>query len=130
MQRGGAYYSEAAVGLIGSLRGTRADTHVANVRNDGTLPFLHDDSVIEVPCSVDGSGPRPVPVDPVAPDLAGLIAHVDAYERLAVDAALRGGRERVYRALLAHPLVGQHAVAECLTDRLLAANASSPGRVP
>jgi 6-phospho-beta-glucosidase len=130
MQRGGAYYSEAAVGLIGSLRSAEAATHVANVRNDGTLPFLDDDSVIEVPCSVDAAGPRPVPVGPVAPDLAGLIAHVDAYERLAVDAALRGGRERVYRALLAHPLVGQHTLAECLTDRLLAANASALSWLP
>jgi 6-phospho-beta-glucosidase len=126
-QRGGAYYSEAAVGLIGSLYGGAAATHVANVRNEGTLPFLDDDSVIEVPCSVDSAGPRPEPVGAVGPDLAGLIAHVDAYERLALDAAVRGGRERVYRALLAHPLVGQHAVAERLTDRLLAANASSLG---
>ena len=130
MQRGGAYYSEAAVGLIGSLRGFPSATHVANVRNDGTLPFLDGDSVIEVPCSVDVGGPRPEPVGAVGPDLAGLIAHVDAYERLAVDAALRGGRERVYRALLAHPLVGQHSLAECLTDRLLAANASFLGWAP
>ena len=130
MQRGGAYYSEAAVGLIGSLRGFPSATHVANVRNDGTLPFLDGDSVIEVPCSVDVGGPRPEPVGAVGPDLAGLIAHVDAYERLAVDAALRGGRERVYRALLAHPLVGQHSLAECLTDRLLAANASLLGWTP
>jgi 6-phospho-beta-glucosidase len=132
MQRGGAYYSEAAVGLIASLhadahaaQATHATnaTHVANVRNGGTLPFLDDDAVIEVPCSVDRTGPRPEPVDPVAPDQSGLIAHVDAYERLALDAARRGGRDRVYRALLAHPLVGQHALAEGLTDRLLAANA-------
>jgi 6-phospho-beta-glucosidase len=130
MQRGGAYYSEAAVGLIGALRGDATATHVANVRNDGALPFLDDDAVVEVPCAVDAAGPRPEPVGAVAPELAGLIAHVDAYERLAVDAALRGGRERVYRALLAHPLVGQHTLAECLTDRLLAANASYLDSVP
>ena len=130
MQRGGAYYSEAAVGLIGSLRATVPSPHVANVRNRGTLPFLDDDSVIEVSCAVDSAGPVPTSVAAVAPELAGLIAHVDAYERLALDAALRGGRERVYRALLAHPLVGQHTLAECLTDRLLAANAPSLGWEP
>jgi 6-phospho-beta-glucosidase len=124
MQRGGAYYSEAAVGLIGALGGRVAAPHVANVRNGTTLPFLADDSVIEVTCAVDADGPVPDPVGPVAPDLAGLIAHVDAYERLAVDAAVHGGRERVYRALLAHPLVGQHRLADGLTDRLLAANAA------
>jgi 6-phospho-beta-glucosidase len=28
----------------------------------------------------------------------------------------------VYRALLAHPLLGQHHLADTLTDKLLAAN--------
>ena len=45
-----------------------------------------------------------------------------AYEHLALDAAVPGGRERVFRALLAHPLVGQVELAEGLTDRLLAHN--------
>jgi 6-phospho-beta-glucosidase len=53
---------------------------------------------------------------------AGLVAHVSAYERLALEAAIHGGRDRVYRALLAHPLIGQHAVATRLTDLLLDAN--------
>ena len=47
---------------------------------------------------------------------------VTAYEHLALDAALRGGRDRVFQALLAHPLVGQVDLAEGLTDRLLAHN--------
>jgi 6-phospho-beta-glucosidase len=51
-----------------------------------------------------------------------LIAHTFAYEQLALEAALHGSRDRVFRALLAHPLVGQLELAEGLTDRLLAAN--------
>jgi 6-phospho-beta-glucosidase len=47
---------------------------------------------------------------------------VSAYEELALDAALRGGRERVFRALLAHPLLGQAEVAETLADRMIDAN--------
>ena len=53
---------------------------------------------------------------------AGLVAAVTAYEHLALDAALHGGRERVFQALLAHPLVGQLDLAEGLTDRLIAHN--------
>jgi alpha-galactosidase/6-phospho-beta-glucosidase family protein len=37
-------------------------------------------------------------------------------------AALHGGRERVFRALLAHPLVGHQRQAERLTDLLIDAN--------
>jgi 6-phospho-beta-glucosidase len=123
-QRGGAYYSEAAVALLASLAGDRRDRQVVNVRNAGTLPFLPDDAVIEVPAVIGADGPRPEPVSPVAPVMRGLIAHVSAYEELAVDAARRGGRDRVAMALLAHPLVGQFDLAGRLADRLIAENAA------
>ncbi|MEV8509576.1 6-phospho-beta-glucosidase [Actinoplanes sp. NPDC051475] len=123
-ERGGAYYSEAAVGLIAALYGHDPDgVHSVNIRNDGVLPFLHDRAVIEVSAHAGKDGPAPLPVTPLAPDLAGLVAHVSGYEELALDAALHGGRQRVYRALLAHPLIGQHDYAEALTDKLLAAGA-------
>ncbi|MFF4340205.1 6-phospho-beta-glucosidase [Kitasatospora sp. NPDC001540] len=123
-KRGGAFYSEAAVQLIASLLGTdgRTTVQVVNTRNDGVLPFLPDDAVIEVPAEVDATGVRPLPQRPVEPLYAGLIAHVTAYEHLALDAALHGGRDRVFDALLAHPLVGQIELADQLTDRLLAHN--------
>ncbi|WP_111553031.1 6-phospho-beta-glucosidase [Kitasatospora sp. SolWspMP-SS2h] len=123
-QRGGAFYSEAAVQLIASLLGTdgRTTVQVVNTRNDGVLPFLPDDAVIEVPAEVDAAGVRPLPQRPVEPLYAGLIANVTAYEHLALDAALHGGRDRVFDALLAHPLVGQIELADQLTDRLLAHN--------
>ncbi len=122
-QRGGAWYSEAAVDLLVSLTGDRQDVQVVNTLNHGTLPFLPDDAVIEVPAVIGSAGADPVLIDPVDPLLRGLIAHVYAYEELALDAALRGGRDRVYDALLAHPLVGQADTAQCLTDRLIAENA-------
>jgi 6-phospho-beta-glucosidase len=124
MQRGGAYYSEAAVNLCASLLGTGAGdpVQVVNVRNGGTLPFLPDDAVVEVPAEVDHDGARPLPAEPLEPLYAGLVANVTAYEHLALDAALRGGRKRVFEALLAHPLVGQVDLAEGLTDRLIAHN--------
>jgi 6-phospho-beta-glucosidase len=121
-QRGGAYYSEAAVNLVASLVADRGDVQVVNLRNDGTLPFLDDSAVIEVPARVGGTGVTAVPVEPLEPLFAGLVAHVSAYEQLALDAAVHGGRDRVYRALLAHPLIGQHDVAARLTDLLLDAN--------
>ena len=121
-KRGGAFYSEAAVALASSLLRDTGDVQVVNAYNNGTLPFLADDAVIEVSAVVDGSGAAPLPVAPLEPLYAGLIANVTAYEELALDAALRGGRDRVFTALLSHPLVGQYAYAEALTDRLIAHN--------
>jgi 6-phospho-beta-glucosidase len=122
--RGGAFYSEAAVALLASLVTDARDRQVVNVRNNGTLPLLSDEAVIEVSALVGAAGAAPVDVAPVSPLMSGLIAHVSAYEELALAAALHGGRDRVAAALLAHPLVGQYDLAQKLTDRLLAENAA------
>ncbi|MFI0225033.1 6-phospho-beta-glucosidase [Streptomyces lydicus] len=121
-RRGGAFYSEAAVALTSSLLGDTGDVQIVNTLNNGTLPFLPDDAVIEVPATVDAAGPAPLPVRPLEPLYAGLIANVTAYEHLALEAALRGGRERVFSALLSHPLIGQIDYADQLTDELIAHN--------
>ncbi|MFI6486445.1 6-phospho-beta-glucosidase [Streptomyces sp. NPDC050564] len=122
-KRGGAYYSEAAVDLAASLLGGGGNPYqVVNTYNKGTLPFLPDDAVIEVQAAIGPKGPAPLSVPSVDPLYAGLMANVTAYEDLALEAALRGGRDRVFRALLSHPLVGQYAYADALTDQLIAHN--------
>jgi 6-phospho-beta-glucosidase len=121
-QRGGAFYSEAAVNLLASLVAGTGDVQVANVRNNGTMPFLADDAVIEVPAVIDARGAHPLPLAPVPALHAGLIAHVTAYEGLALEAAVHGGRGRVFEALLAHPLIGQYEQADRLTDLLISEN--------
>ncbi|MEU5110361.1 6-phospho-beta-glucosidase [Streptomyces longwoodensis] len=122
-RRGGAFYSEAAVDLAAALLGGGGSPYqVVNTYNHGTLPFLPADAVIEVQAAVGAQGASPLPVPRVDPLYAGLMAHVTAYEDLALEAALRGGRDRVVRALLAHPLIGQHAYADRLADELIAHN--------
>ncbi|MFD9321053.1 6-phospho-beta-glucosidase [Streptomyces sp. NPDC060053] len=122
-KRGGAYYSEAAVDLAAALlTGSGSPYQVVNTLNHGTLPFLPDDAVIEVQAAVGPKGPSPLPVPPLDPLYSGLMANVTAYEDLALRAALHGGRDRVFKALLSHPLVGQYAYAEQLTDQLVAHN--------
>ena len=122
-QRGGAFYSEAAISLLGGLLGDSGARHVANVWNAGTLPFLPDDAVIEVPATVGTGGAVPLPVAPLEPRYAGLVAHVAAYEELAAEAAVKGGLQRVEQALLAHPLVGQYDLARRLAAELVSINA-------
>jgi 6-phospho-beta-glucosidase len=122
-RRGGAGYSEAAVELVAGLFGSGGEArHVVNLRNAGALPFLADDAVVEVPARVGPDAVEPVRLPQLSPVERGLVAHVSAYEELALEAALRGGRERVFRALLAHPLVGQADVAQTLADRMIDAN--------
>jgi 6-phospho-beta-glucosidase len=120
MQRGGAYYSEAALGLVSSLSSDDRGVHEVDVRNAGTIAGLADDDVVEVPARVGRNGPEPLPQRPLAPELLGLVQHVAAYERLTVRAALTRDPVDARKALLAHPLIGQVELVDGLLDRLVA----------
>jgi 6-phospho-beta-glucosidase len=119
-QRGGAFYSEAAVGLVGALSGAKPGIHVVDVRNDDTLEGLQPDDVIEVAAQVDANGPAALAQRPLAPELLGLTQHVTAYERLAAEAAVTRDVGTARKALLAHPLIGQTALVDALAESMLA----------
>ncbi len=121
-KRGGAYYSEAAAQLIASLHAGTGDVQVVDVRNDGALPDLPDDAAVEIPARIDADGAHAAPLAPLAPELLGLVQHVKAYERLAVQAAIHGDRAAALKSLVANPLVGRYNVAVALLDALLEAN--------
>jgi 6-phospho-beta-glucosidase len=118
-QRGGAYYSEAAVALVASLTADGGDVQIVDVRNHGTLAGLADDDVVEVPARIGREGAAPLPQAPLGPELLGLVQHVAAYERLAAAAARAADRDIARLALLANPLVREHELAERMLDRLL-----------
>jgi 6-phospho-beta-glucosidase len=118
MQRGGAYYSEAALGLIASLSTGDGAVHEVDLRNGETVSGLAPDDVVEVPARVGTSGATPLPQPPLAPELLGLVQHVAAYERLTVRAALSRDPTDARKALLAHPLIGQVELVEGLVERM------------
>jgi 6-phospho-beta-glucosidase len=119
-QRGGAFYSEAALGLVASLVSGDGAVHEVDIRNNGTLAGLADDDVVEVPARVTRTGAEPLTQPPLAPELLGLTQHVAAYERLALQAALSREPVDVKKALLAHPLIGQYTIAEQLLESMVA----------
>jgi len=122
-RRGGAFYSEAATALVTSLAADAGDVQVVDVRNEGAVKGLQDDDVVELPARIGRDGATPLPQSPLAPELLGLVQHVTAYERLAVEAANDGDRVTARKALLAHPLIGQWGTVDVLVERLLAADA-------
>src|SRR5204863_230074 len=72
-RRGGAYYSEAAVGLVRSLSMDDGAVHEVDMRNGGTLAGLADDDVVEVPARVGRDGLVALEQAPLAPELLGLV---------------------------------------------------------
>ncbi len=121
-RRGGAFYSEAAARLMASLHARTGDLQVVDVRNDGALPELPHDAVVEVPAAIDGAGAHTTALAPLAPELLGLVQQVKAFERLTVRAATTGDRSIALKALMANPLVRDYETAAPLLDALLEAN--------
>jgi 6-phospho-beta-glucosidase len=109
-------YETMAAALAEALTGRAPATLIVNVPNHGVVEELPDDAVIEVPCRVDTTGTRPLPI--AAPTLhqLGLIAQVKACERAVIDAALSGSAEAALQAFALHPLIGSlHAARQLAT---------------
>jgi 6-phospho-beta-glucosidase len=124
-ERGGHLYSEAAVALIASLSGAEPGHHVIDVQNQGTLPFLSAESVIETSCFIekDSVSRNPVFAKP-NPVLTSLLQSVKAYETLAVQAALSGERSVAHRALACNPITADLDRALPCLDEMLHQNRS------
>ncbi|RJX39637.1 6-phospho-beta-glucosidase [Paenibacillus pinisoli] len=121
-QRGGAYYSEAAVNLMYSLYTDRRDIQTLNVRNGNIIDFLPEDASIEVNCVVTAQGPIPIPLQNVPAHVTGLLHAVKTYESLTIEAAITGDKGIALQALVHHPLVPSVSVAKTLLEEMLEAN--------
>ena len=123
--RGGAFYSAAALDLIAALTGAKPARLVVNVRNNGAIPDLPDDQVIEVLSEVDATGARPIPIAPLGGARRDLILKLGALGKATVATALSGDRAAAIDALALNPLVPNHDVAEVIGGELLAAHAAN-----
>ena len=120
-QRGGAFYSEAATGLVTSLVTGDGAVHEVDCATTAPSPALPTTTWWRFPPGSRADGSSRSRRSPLAPELLGLTQHVAAYERLAAQAAVTGDIAIARKALLAHPLIGQHPLNEELVESLLAA---------
>ena len=108
-KRGGHKYSLAACSLIDSIANDKNDVHVVNILNNGTLPFMDDDDVVEIAAVIGKDGAKPVPVSHTwTRHMEGLMKVVKEYEKYTVIAAMNGDDEAALNALMIHPLVGDY----------------------
>jgi alpha-galactosidase len=94
-----------------------------NVRNDGLIPNLPAEAVVEVPGMADGRGVHGIAVGALPEGIAGILAARARQQELTIDAALSGDRSLALQALLADPLVPSVEAAERMLDQALEAHA-------
>ncbi|MEW2623992.1 6-phospho-beta-glucosidase [Streptomyces sp. NPDC048106] len=115
-------YEKVALALMRAIARDESATLILNVRNQGTLPTLDADAVIEVPCLVDANGAHPLATAPLPAHAAGLVGSVKAVEREVLAAAETASRATAVKAFALHPLVDSVNVARDLTDAYIAAH--------
>ncbi len=112
-KRGGHKYSLAACSLIDSIANDKNDVHVVNILNNGTLPFMNDDDVVEIAAKIGADGAKPVAVRKTwNRHIEGLMKVVKEYEKYTVEAAMNGDDDAAMNALMIHPLVGDYKRAK------------------
>ncbi|MDM5338440.1 6-phospho-beta-glucosidase [Fictibacillus enclensis] len=122
-QRGGAFYSEAAVDIMSSIYNNKKDIQTVNVQNNGILSCLPDTASIEVNCVIDRQGAHPIQLTTkIDARIRGLLQVVKAYEEMTIEAAVHGDYAMGLLALTTHPLVKSASVAEKIFQDILNEN--------
>jgi 6-phospho-beta-glucosidase len=116
---GATGYHRIAVEAIRALCRDHPSRMVLNVPNQGTLAELAAEDVVEAPCLVDRSGPRPLPAGPLPEAVRGLVTAVKAYERLAIRAALEKSGGLAALALFVNPIVNDWQAAQEIVGALV-----------
>ncbi|MFA6135645.1 MAG: hypothetical protein WC869_16675 [Phycisphaerae bacterium] len=90
--------------------------------NTGQITNLPTEAIVETHAMITGGGVHPVQSGPVPTPVLGWMQTIVEEEELAVEAALRGDRDRVVQAMTVSPMLADKDRAGELTDALLKAN--------
>lgn len=122
-ERGGAYYSDAACGVINAIYNNLHSEHYINIPHHGQIDNIPPDWTVEMTCLLGSSGATPHPrITRFDEKVLGLIHTIKGFEIAAAKAALSGKLDDVLVALNLNPLIGSDRDAAVLARELLLAH--------
>jgi 6-phospho-beta-glucosidase len=121
-KRGGAYYSDAACRLITSIYNDTRDIQPVDIRNNGAIQNIDNDSVVEISCIITKDGPKPINIGVLPVSVNGLVQQIKTFERLTIEAAIEGNYGKALLALVGNPLTASDKTAKIVLDELLEAH--------
>ncbi|GAA0441901.1 MAG: 6-phospho-beta-glucosidase [Bacillota bacterium] len=123
-ERGGAFYSDVACSLMDSIYNNKQDVQTVNTINNGAIPDLPEDAVIEVNCMITNNGPKPISVGALPHTVKGHIYQMKAFEELVIRASISGDYNDAYTAMVMNPLLANEKGSKVVLDELLEAHKS------
>lgn len=120
--RGGAYYSDAACETIAAIYANKDTQIVVSTINDGAVPDLPADCVVEVSAYVGAQGARNVAFGPLAPAERGWLQVMKNMELTTIEAAVTGDYGTALQAFTINPMVRSGQTAVNILNELLVAH--------
>lgn len=111
------------VRVAASLAYNRGETYLVIVPNDGAIPNIQNDAMVEVPAALTNDGPKRFAVGTIPTFQKALIEGQLGYEKLVVDAWFSGDRQTLVNALTLNRTVVDVPKAQQIVDELLRVNA-------
>lgn len=121
-KRGGAYYSDAACECISAIYNNKGIHMVVSTQNNGAIPCLASDSIVEVSCIISARGAEPIAWGKMRSFEKGWIQLMKAMEECTINAALSGDYGILSEAFVINPLVQNGSEAKKVLDELLVAH--------
>ncbi len=121
-KRGGGGYAKVTLDCMRAIWNDSGAELACSVRSAGAVDSIDRDSVVELVCNIDRNGAKPVDIGQIPLAFRGLIQAVKAYETLTVEAAVEKSMDKVYQALLNHPLAGDFDIIVPLVDEMMKAH--------
>ena len=121
-QRGGFGYSLVVVRLMLSFYNNDDIVHYINIRNNGVLNGIPDDTAVEVPVIVKEGQLLPIDTGPLPRYAFPLIHTMAEYYRLLLDGAEQRSIHPIRQAMLLHPLFNDADVSDRVLQDLLNEN--------
>lgn len=100
---------------------TRA-RYIVIVENNGAIPNLPSDAMVEIPAYLTSRGPEPIRLEPIPLFYKGLIEQQLASEKLAVEAAIENSYEKALQSFALNKTIPSAEVAKEILDDLIEAN--------
>ena len=121
-QRGGAKYSDAACNLIQSIYNNTGDIQYVNVKNNGAISDLLQNSAVEIACRITSDGPKPLSTGNLKLPISGYVHMIKSFERMVAEAAVTGDKNLAIAALNLNPLCPSDKIANVVIDELIEAH--------
>jgi len=121
-KRGGAYYSDAACECISAIYNNKGIHMVVSTQNNGAIPCLNSDSIVEVSCRISAKGAEQIAWGEMGSFEKGWLQIMKAMEECTINAALSGDYGMALEAFTINPLVKNGSEAKQVLNELLVAH--------